>query len=377
LSQNKKKYYSKKTLLDSITKIYNHKLLQSKGFEILNKKAKDDRIKSLLERFCSEEKAHAEFWFKKIKELDKKKQLEHNFFKKLKNNFIFRILGPKGFFMWTIDGEMEAIHNFEIEIENSKDPMISHEWSRMASDERLHLQRMKNEFLGTETWSKKDGGGVRDMIFGVNDGLVSTLAFVVGAFAAFTDSRIVLISGIAELLAGTISMAVSSYQSTKSEVELLEKESQKQIGKKKIPSSQEKEKLVNYYQTKGFTLNEADAIVNRIQENKDVINQNRVLDQLGLSSEKVGNPIRSGILCGVSFGLAALIPIIPFALPLKSSDALLVSIFASFLALFGAGCMKTIFSRKKWMRSGLEMMIIGIGATVITYIIGTLFHIFV
>jgi VIT1/CCC1 family predicted Fe2+/Mn2+ transporter len=78
-------------------------------------------------------------------------------------------------------------------------------------------------------------------------------------------------------------------------------------------------------------------------------------------------------LCGVSFGLAALVPILPFALPLNVWDALVASIIGTVATLFGVGAMKTIFSRKSWIWSGLEMMSIGASAAAITYMIGTLF----
>jgi len=78
-------------------------------------------------------------------------------------------------------------------------------------------------------------------------------------------------------------------------------------------------------------------------------------------------------IIGVSFGLAALVPILPFAFPLSSWEALIASVIGTLATLFGVGVMKTIFSRRNWVRSGLEMMGIGASATAVTYIIGTLF----
>jgi VIT1/CCC1 family predicted Fe2+/Mn2+ transporter len=94
---------------------------------------------------------------------------------------------------------------------------------------------------------------------------------------------------------------------------------------------------------------------------------------LGFAPEELGSPIKAGVLCGASFGLAALVPILPFAFPISSWEALIVSIIGTMVTLFGVGAMKTIFSRKNWIWSGLEMMIIGASAAAITYMIGTLF----
>ena len=82
-------------------------------------------------------------------------------------------------------------------------------------------------------------------------------------------------------------------------------------------------------------------------------------------------------MTGVSFGLAALVPILPFAFSISPTNALIASIIGAVTALFGVGAMKTIFSRKNWVRSGLEMMIIGASAAAITYMIGTLFSLII
>jgi predicted membrane protein (TIGR00267 family) len=101
--------------------------------------------------------------------------------------------------------------------------------------------------------------------------------------------------------------------------------------------------------------------------------QATTVEQLGLAPEELGSPAKAGVLCGVSFGLAALVPILPFALPIDIWDAMIVSVVGTVATLFGVGAMKTIFSRRNWVRSGLEMMGIGASAAAITYLIGSLF----
>ena len=361
-------------LLEVAKKIYEHKIMQAKGFDMLGGKAKDKRIKQLLLRISRDETGHAEFWFERIKELGGKRQSStKTFLRGWKVGFMMRILGTKGFFEWAVAGEEESIHDLAFQAENIGDVAASQRWSRTASDERLHLERMKTEVLGMEAWDIRGGGGVRDMIFGANDGLVSTLAFVAGVFGAITDPSIVLLSGVAELFAGTISMAVGSYQSSKSELEVLEKESERKKVKKGTTVEEEKEELIRFYQAEGFKREEAEAIVKRIVEEKGLPTQTNTLEELGFAPEEHGNPVKAGVLCGASFGLAALVPILPFALPLNIWEALVASIAGTVATLFGVGAMKTIFSRKSWIRSGLEMMVIGASAAAITYIIGTLF----
>jgi len=368
----------RKKLLDAAEKIYANKLMQAKGFGILARKAEDERIKQLLLRISGDESDHAEFWSERIKELGgKSKGATKTFLRDWKVGFMMRILGTKGFFEWAVVGEEESIRDLAVQAENIRDAATSQAWSRTASDERLHLERMKTEVLGMEAWEIRGGGGVRDMIFGANDGLVSTLAFVAGVFGAITNPSIVLLSGIAELFAGTISMAVGSYQSSKSELEVLERESHRKKVKKGTTAEKERNELIKFYQKEGFKKGEAEAIVERISKEKELPTQAGTLEKLGFAPEELGNPIKAGVLCGVSFGLAALVPILPFAFPVSSWEALIASIIGTMATLFGVGAMKTIFSRKNWVWSGLEMMVIGASAAAITYMIGTLFSLIV
>jgi VIT1/CCC1 family predicted Fe2+/Mn2+ transporter len=378
MSTNELTKVERKKLLDATKKIYAHKLMQTKGFGILARKAKDEKIKHLLLGINADETSNTEFWFERTKELGGKQEgAAKTFLRDWKVGFMMRILGTKGFLEWTVVGEEEGIRDLAVQAENVTDKAISEEWSRTASDERLHLERLKTQVLGMDVWEIRGGGGVRDMIFGANDGLVSTLAFVVGAFGAFTDSYIVLLTGIAELFAGTISMAVGSYQSSKSELEVLERESQRKKVKKGMTAEEEREELIKFYQKEGFKRGEAEAIVDRIAEKKEAHKQIDALEELGLAPEELGSPVKAGVLCGVSFGLAALVPIFPFIFPISNWEALIASIVGTLITLFGVGAMKTIFSRKSWFRSGMEMMVIGASAAIITYMIGTLFSLII
>jgi predicted membrane protein (TIGR00267 family) len=368
----------RKKVLDAAQKIHAHKIMRTKGFGILARKAKDERIKQILLRISNDEASLAEFWFERIKELGGKREGSTKaLLRDWKTGFMMRILGTKGFFEWAVVGEEEGVRDLAIQAENIRDRTTSQAWSRTASDEKLHLGRMKTEVLGMESWEIRGGGGVRDMIFGANDGLVSTLAFVAGVVGAVTTPSIVLLSGIAELFAGTISMAVGSYQSSKSELEVLERESRRKQVKKGKTLEEEKEELIKFYEAEGFKRIEAEAIVDRVAKEREVPLQTSDLEELGLAPKELGNPVKAGVLCGVFFGLGALVPIVPFVLPLNVWEALIASVIGTVATLFGVGAMKTIFSRKNWIWSGLEMMLIGVSAAAITYVIGTLFSMIV
>ena len=364
----------RKKLLEASKKIYENKVMHTKAFGILTKKAKDQRMKQHLEKITSNEANHAEFWSERIVELGGKSQFgENSFLRDLRVGFMIRILGMKGFFEWGVEGESDGIEDLAIEVEKMRKEGPSRIWSRIACDERLHLESLKTEVLGMDAWEVHGGGGVRDMVFGASDGLVSTLAFVAGVVGATTDPSIVLLSGVAELLAGTISMAAGSYESAKSELEVLEKESRRKQVKACKTVGGEREELVRFYESEGFERGEAEAIADRVIKENEPPLQTEHLESLGLAPKELGNPLKAGALTGLFFCLAALVPIFAFTFPLDVFDALMISVIASVITLFGVGVLKTIFSRRNWFWSGLETMAIGATAAGITYVIGSLF----
>lgn len=358
-------------LLEAAQKIHMNKQVQVRGYKALAERAGDEKIRYLLERIGGDEERLAEFWSGRIEELGG--SVSGGVSGEWKVRLMMSVLGTKGFFEWAVVGEEEGIQDLSIQAEKIRDPSVSGMWSRYASDERMHLDRMRTEVLGMEAWEIHGGSGVRDMIFGANDGLVSTLAFVAGVVGAITDPYIVLISGIAELFAGTISMAAGAYQSSKSELEVLERESQRARVEGRTPE-EEAGKLVEFYRSEGYTAGEAEALVERIAGDRESPIGAGTLEELGLAPEEVGDPVKAGVLCGISFGLAAIVPIFPFVFRFLSiTESLAISIVATLASLFGVGAMKTIFSRKNWVRSGLEMMVIGASASAVTYVIGMVF----
>jgi VIT1/CCC1 family predicted Fe2+/Mn2+ transporter len=362
----------RRRLLKAAEKIYENKLVHVKGYKELSEKTGDEKIKYLLERIVEDEEILVKLWSERVEELGGSLPGISALWN-WKVRMMMRILGTKGFFEWAVLGEEEGIQDLAIQAEKIRDISASESWKRYSSDERMHLDRMRSEVLGMEGWEIHGGSGVRDMIFGANDGLVSTLAFVAGVVGAIKEPYVILISGVAELFAGTISMAAGAYQSSKSELEVLERQSLSAKVEGRTPG-EERKKLIEFYESEGYSKSEAEALFERVADLEDAPIKASTLEELGLSPEEVGDPVKAGVLCGVSFGLAAIVPLFPFVFrSLLAGEALIVSIIVTLASLFGVGAMKTIFSRKNWINSGLEMMIIGASASAVTYMIGILF----
>jgi VIT1/CCC1 family predicted Fe2+/Mn2+ transporter len=361
----------KEGLTQATRNILKYKLMQAKGYELLATKATDDKTVQLLKELHLQEKKDAEYWSQQLQTLGDNKQARFG------HAFVFRVqlmmglLGSRGFFEWAMIAEDESVEELLILAGNLQEVSVSEAWVRAASDERLHLSRMKKDVLGMEAWEMGSGGGVRDVVFGANDGLVSILALVAGVFSATTESQAVLIAGIAGAIAGTVSMGAGAYVSSKSEQEVTRKEQERKGIRKKRSPEEEKEELIRFYQDKGFERKRAEAIAARVSDRVETMQEFTIGEETGLTSEEDWPPTKAGFLTGLSFLVASIIPILPFAL-LDVEPAAMTALIASVVFLFGIGASKAIFTRQSWARSGLEVMVIGILAAAATFVIGLL-----
>lgn len=362
----------RKAMLETVKQIRSYKFMQAKGYERLVKKAKDERTKKLLEDFSVNELKESEYWSRKIKQLTTKDERTFKgLFMSSKVSIMMGILGTRGFFEWVLIAEDESVEDLTFQATNIGDLATSEEWIRIASDERLHIRRVKKDVLGMEGWEMGGSGGVRDVIFGANDGLVSILALVIGVYGAITESYAVLIAGIAGAVAGAISMGAGAYLSSKSEKEISEKENERKGFRKIGTSKEEREKLVKFYQTRGFKRQDAEAITDKVSSEMESKQAYTICEEIGLTSEDSWPPIKAATLTGLSFAVVSIIPILPFAF-MMVTPAVITATISSIACLFGVGASKAIFTRKSWVRSGIEMMAIGTLASAATYFIGLL-----
>jgi VIT1/CCC1 family predicted Fe2+/Mn2+ transporter/rubrerythrin len=362
----------RRSLLDLAKKVHAYKLMQAKGYDRLIKKAHDERIERLLARIGASEAQDCEYWAEMVEELGEKRQrVTSTFLTDLRLGLMMSILGTRGFFEWAIIAEDESVEDLAILAANLTDGDASATWTRIASDERLHIERIKKQVLGMEGWEMRGGGGVRDVIFGANDGLVSILALTAGVYGAATESHLILISGVVGAVGGAISMGAGAYISSKSEQEVTEKESQRKGIKKKRTPEEEKAELTGFYQAQGLGKEEAEAVATRVMSQMELRAEYTVGEEVGLTSEDSWPPVKAAVLTGLSFAIASLVPILPFAF-LDVTPAAITAALASFAALFGVGASKAIFTRKSWVGSGLEVLAVGTLAAIASYAIGLL-----
>lgn len=219
------------------------------------------------------------------------------------------------------------------------------------------------------------GSYIREFIFGFNDGLVSTLALVAGLTGAIVESQVIIIAGIASAIAGAISMALGAYISSKSQKEVYLREIEEEKGHIEKAPKTELKQLCSIYKKRGFSDKEVQIICKGLTRNKKRWLQVMTQELLGFT-EEFKDLKKITLIMGISFILGASIPLVPYLL-FNTTTALTFSVIVCIIALFLAGIAKTKFTGLSWIKSGIEMVIIGCVATVVSYYAGYLVGIIV
>jgi VIT1/CCC1 family predicted Fe2+/Mn2+ transporter len=218
------------------------------------------------------------------------------------------------------------------------------------------------------------GGNLRAAVFGASDGLVSNVCLILGvagAAGATGESRAVMVSGIAGLLAGAFSMAAGEYISVRSQREMFEH----QIGAErdelaKYPHEEAAE-LSLIYQARGLSKEDADRMSDRIVANPHYALDTLAREELGLDPGALGSPLGAAGFSFASFSVGAAVPLAPFLFA-RGFGALVAAIALTGVALFGVGCATSLFSGRDAVRGGLRSLLIGAAAGAVTYGIGRL-----
>ncbi len=213
---------------------------------------------------------------------------------------------------------------------------------------------------------------VRPAVFGASDGLVSNLALIMGVGAAAgNDAHVVLIAGVAGLLAGAFSMAVGEYISVRSQREILDYQVSLQRTQLADDPEAEAEILRIIYVTRGLSRPEAALIVDRVMADHDLAVDTFVRDEIGLSAETMGSPVTAAVSSFTAFSIGAIVPVIPYVF-LIGSTAFWGSLILSLGALFGVGAAVSALTHRPPVLVGARQMLLGLAAAAVTYGIGTL-----
>ena len=212
-------------------------------------------------------------------------------------------------------------------------------------------------------------GRLREVVFGAQDGILSTVALVTSVAVAVGQNSTVLIAGMAAALAGMLSMATGAYLGSRAEQDVQRAEIAREARELEEKPAEELAELVVILQREGRTYNEALALANEIAQDKELWLNTLVEKELGISPEETTSPIKDALVMGVSFIVAALGPILPY-LFLTGTPAIAVSVSGALVGLFVLGLVKGRLVQKSPVLQGLEILVIGAVSAGIGFLLG-------
>ena len=214
-------------------------------------------------------------------------------------------------------------------------------------------------------------GRLREVVFGAQDGILSTVALTTSVAVAVGEAATALLAGLAAAAAGMISMAAGAYMGSRAEQDVQQAEIAREAKELEEKPAEELAELVIILQREGRTYAEANALADEIAQDKDLWLKTLVEKELGISMEETTNPLKDALVMGVSFIAAALIPIAPY-LFLDGGTAIGLSVAGALLGLFILGMGKGRLVSKSPLLQGLEILIVGAISAGIGFALGDL-----
>ena len=209
-----------------------------------------------------------------------------------------------------------------------------------------------------ERWRVARLTRLREVVFGAQDGLLSTVALVTGVAVAVQDQTTVLVAGLAAALPGMLSMATGAFLGSRAEQDVQRAEIQREAAELEAHPAEELAELVVLFQREGMTYDEARHIAEEIAADKDLWLRTLVEKELGISPEITSNPVKDALVMGAAFIVAAAVPILPHFF-LEGFSAIGISVGAALAGLFVLGVAKGRIVRRAPFLQGLEILTIG------------------
>ena len=210
-----------------------------------------------------------------------------------------------------------------------------------------------------EDWHTTKGKIVRDIVYAIDTGLVTTVSFLAGVSVSLITRNRIILAGLIEIVAGTLAIFFGSYISTKAQKHFFEHQIERERKEIEDDPQKETQEIRHIFAGMGFTEEEQEIVVKRITADKQRWLEFMVQEEIGISPGLIDNPFQIGSISAGSFLLGAFPAILPFFLFINVSSALTISALSVLTFLFIIGVIKTKVTKVNWLVSGLETLLIG------------------
>jgi vacuolar iron transporter family protein len=226
-----------------------------------------------------------------------------------------------------------------------------------------------DRILGREKWHRGGAGWISGAIYGANDGLAAVFGIVAGVSGATGGSAAVLTAGLAGAIASALSMATGAFLAERSETEVAAANVERERQEITTHPEEEKEELSLFYQLKGVDEATADQLAEQMSRNPDAMLAALSTEEFGVSAHSDGKAGQAALAAGISTGIGAIIPVIPFMIT-TGTAAIVAAAVVSLLAHFLVGAAKSLVTLRSWWSAGLEMTLAGVIVGGALYVIG-------
>jgi VIT1/CCC1 family predicted Fe2+/Mn2+ transporter/rubrerythrin len=212
---------------------------------------------------------------------------------------------------------------------------------------------------------------IRELVFGAQDGLISSVAIAATVMAATETSGIAVIAGLASACAGTISMAAGTYLGARATSEMEEAELEMERSELLDKPDEERAEMVATYRHDGYTLDEAERMADQLMENRERALEVMAERELGITPEAPAEPKKDALVMGVSYVIGGTLPVLPY-LVFAGMGAIPISIGLTLIALAGIGFVKARTVQRPVIPSVLQVTGVGAASGLLGYVLGDL-----
>ena len=242
----------------------------------------------------------------------------------------------------------------------------------LARESAEHATEL-SQITGTasEPWHRKESGGfLRNTVYGFNDGLTANLGLVAGVIggAAAQTQHMVIVAGVAGLVADALSMASSGYLAAKSEQEVYANEIAMERDEIALMPEIERDELALMYEAKGMNGDAARALAAEIMGDPERMLREQVRNELEIGEPNM-SPMREAWLTGAATAVGALLPVLPFFF-MTGTPAAVTAFVIAMASHFVVGALRSVFTGRGLIRSGMDMFVVGLGVAVVGYYAG-------
>lgn len=211
---------------------------------------------------------------------------------------------------------------------------------------------------------------IREVVFGLEDGMVSTMGAITGIAVGTGNHFTIILAGLVIISVESISMAVGSYISSKSEQDM----EQRMIAEEKEEIEEfpahEQEEMEGLFIADGWPRPLAQKMAAETAKNKTLMLREMAYRELGVVMKAGDSPLRNGLLMWASYIGGGIIPIVPYIVITPVQSAIPVSVGLTLVALFFLGVGTSRFSKRNWLKSGMEMLLLAGLAALVGYFVG-------